>query len=423
MNRPAVIFPALAVVLSMGIGLGYWWGSDGTPAEKAAPTKEREVLYWVAPMDPNYRRDRPGKSPMGMDLKPVYKDEAAPEDRRIVSIDPHVVNNLGVRTAMAVSGVLSRRIETVGYVGYDEDSFIRISPRVEGWIEQLAVKSTGEPVTRGQVLFELYAPALVNAQEEYLAALRSGNRQLEKASGARLQALGVAESELRRLEKTRQVRQRAPVYAKSDGVIAHLAVREGEFVTPAKTVMAIAALDQVWVLAEVLERQSAWVKKGQGAEVAFDASPGQRFAGEVDYVYPELDPKTRALKVRLRFANPDGVLRPNMFARVSITGDQGAAVVHVPAAAVIRGGTTDRVVLSLGDGRFRSQPVVTGMEAGGRVEIRSGLAAGERVVTSAQFLIDSESNRDGALGRYGADADTMPAHTPDAHDHMMEHGQ
>jgi Cu(I)/Ag(I) efflux system membrane fusion protein len=179
-----------------------------------------------------------------------------------------------------------------------------------------------------------------------------------------------------------------------------LGVREGIFVTPATNVMSIAELDRVWVLAEVFERQASWVSAGQKAEVSLDYLPGQRWEGRVDYVYPELDAKTRALKVRLRLDNESVMLKPNMFARVMIQGGDGEPVVHVPREALIRGGTGDRVVLDLGSGRFRSQPVVVGIESGDRVAILHGLAAGDPVVTSAQFLIDSESNIESALRRF-----------------------
>jgi Cu(I)/Ag(I) efflux system membrane fusion protein len=397
MKKPIIVAAALVVALFIGLALGRW-SSRGETDASGTDTKEREILYWVAPMDPNYRRDQPGKSPMGMDLAPVYADEvdAVPGT---VKINPTVVNNLGVRTMVAEEGPLSRRIETVGYIGYDEDTLQHVHTRVDGWIETLATKATGDPVERGQLLFELYSPTLVNAQQEYLAALRSSNTLLRSASKDRLAALGVTESEILRLDKERTASQRVRVYAEADGVIAHLGVREGIFVTPATEIMSVARLDRVWVLAEVFERQAAWVSPGQRAEVELDYLPGRRWQGTVDYVYPELDAITRTLKVRIRFDNEGKVLRPNMFARVTLLGAETAPVVHVPREALIRGGNVDRVVLSLGEGRFRAQPVETGLESGDRVAIRSGIAAGDLIVTSGQFLIDSESDIESALSR------------------------
>jgi Cu(I)/Ag(I) efflux system membrane fusion protein len=407
MKKTILITVAITVVLALGFALGQWW-SAGSDRSAVSATGEREVLYYKALMDSSYRRDSPGKSPMGMDLVPVYADEVDSADPGLVSINPTIVNNLGVRSADAVKSVLSRRIETVGYIGYDEDTIHHVHTRADGWIEKLSIKAAGDPVKRGQTLFEFYSPTLVNAQEEYLAMLQSSNAPLRKASRQRLAAFGVSEAEIKRLESERQVRQRVPVYAMNDGFVVHLGVREGIYITTATDIMSIADLDSVWVLVEVFERQAAWVKAGQRAEVTLDYLPGEVLIGTVDYVYPELDAKTRTLKVRLRFDNPAAAFRPNMFARVTILGTETSPVVHVPQEALIRGGAVDRVVMALGDGQFRAQPVKIGIEAGDRVEIRSGVSEGDRVVTSGQFLIDSESNIGSALSRMDDSGMEMP---------------
>ena len=398
MNNKLFIAAGFLVAVTLAFLAGRMLGGSGTTTVTAAGGGDREVLYWVAPMDSNYRRDEPGKSPMGMDLVPVYADEVD-DQPGVVRIDPTIVNNLGVRTAIAERSVLMRRIETVGYVTYDEDTVQHLHTRVDGWVEKLVTKATGDPVEKGQLLFELYSPTLVNAQEEFLIAIRSGNSVLLKASRDRLGAMGVSTPEIARLEKERTVRQRVRVYAESAGVIANLGVREGVYVTPATEVMTVARLERVWVIAEVFERQSSWVKPGQKATVELDYLPGRTLEGTVDYVYPELDPKTRTLKVRLQFENAGELLRPNMFSRVVIEADGFGRVVNVPREAVIRGGSMDRVVLALGEGRFRAQPVRLGIESGDRIAIRSGLEAGETIVVSGQFLIDSESNIETALER------------------------
>ena len=396
----AVLAGAVLVALAAGVGLGRWlW-----PTQDAAPGEApRQVLYWVAPMDKNYRRDKPGKSPMGMDLVPVYADEAPQEDADVVAIDPSVVQNLGVRTAPAERGVLPRRIDAVGYVEYDQDTMHHIHTRVEGWIESLGVQAAGERVTKGQTLFEIYSPTLVNAQREFLAAAARGGAELRTASSERLRALGMAESEIAALAESGQPRWRVRVPAPASGVATHLGVREGIHVTPATHVLSVADLRRVWILAEVFDRQAAWVAPGQRAEVELEHRPGEIWEGAVDYVYPALDPHTRTLQVRIRFANTGQVLRPNMFARVALFSDDDTPVVHIPREALIRGGDFDRVVRALGHGRFRVVPVVAGIEAGERVAVREGLRAGERVVTSGQFLIDSESNLGTALARSGGD--------------------
>ena len=402
MNKTALLIAAFVATIALGVFLGRM-SQPGTDSA-GTTASEPEVLYWVAPMDPAYRRDEPGKSPMGMDLVAVFADENAGDDPAIVSINPMIVNNLGIRTAPVEQSALARRVETVGYVSYDEDTLQHIHTRVDGWIETLAIKAAGDPVRRDQLIFELYSPTLVNAQEEYLVARNSGNATLLRASRERLGSLGVTDSEISRLDRERTVDRLISIFSNTDGYAASLGVREGIYITPATEVMSIVELDQVWVLAEVFERQAAWIEEGQQAEVEFDYLPGQSWQGIVDYVYPELDPVTRTLKVRLRFDNESQVLRPNMFARITIFGSETTPVVHVPREALIRGGAVDRVVLALGDGRFRAQPVDVGIESGDRVEIRSGLRAGDLVVISGQFLIDSESNIDSALARMDENA-------------------
>ena len=400
---------ALALLALVMAEAGYWLGSRKPSAASAGgePAQtEREILYWKAPMDPAFRRDEPGKSPMGMDLVPVYADEAE-EEPGVVAIDPAVAASLGVRTAPAVYGPLARTIDTVGYVAYDEDTLRQVSTRVAGWIETLGAKSTGEAVSAGQLLFALYSPDLVNAKGEYVAALRSGNRVLQRASRERLAALGVDAAEIARLESQLTVNRLQRIYAGADGIVTQLTAREGSYVTPSMPVMTLGSLDTVWVIAEVFERQSGWVEPGLPVEWQFAHRPGETVQATVDYVYPQLDAMTRTLKVRVRLPNPDHTLRPNLYAHVQITAQPAAPVVHVPRSAVIRGAERDRVVLALGSNRFRSVPVTTGIESGDRVAITAGVSPTDHVVDSAQFLIDSESNIDNALHRMQAEPGTV----------------
>ena len=371
--------------------------SEGILSDSTA--EDRKILYWVAPMDSNYRRETPGKSPMGMDLIPVYESDDSDDDS-VVSILPHVVQNLGVRTDVAKLGTLHRRINTVGYIEYDEDAMSHVHTRAEGWIEKLGVKATGDSVTKGQVLFELYSPTLVNAQHEFLNSLTSTNKQLLTASRARLSALGMTEQEIHELEKSGEVNQRIRNVAEMDGVVTLLGVREGTYVTPATHVLSFAKLSRVWIIAEVFERQTSWIELNQRATFVLDYLPGQTWQGEVDYIYPELDAKTRTLRVRIKFENQQMVIRPNMFASVSIFSESTKPVIHVPREAVIRGGVANRVVLALTATKFQSVPVTTGMESEGRIEILKGIKEGDTVVVSGQFLIDSESNIETALARF-----------------------
>lgn len=360
-------------------------------------------LYWVAPMDSNYRRDKPGKSPMGMDLVPVYA-ESEEQVAGAVTISPEVVNNLGVRTAEVEVGPMHSTISTVGYVQYDEDKLVHIHPRVDGWVETLYIKAAGEPVEQGQPLYSLYSPQLVNAQEEFLIALNRNNATLIKAARERLMALQLSADFIASLEAQRQVRQTITFYARQSGVIAELKIREGFYVNPGNTLMSIAQLDQVWVEAEVFERDTALVKAGLPVTMTLDYLPDARWQGSVDYVYPTLNETTRTLRVRLKFDNSAGQLKPNMFAQVQIQAGSKEQAMQVPSEAVIRTGKQDRVVVALGEGRFKSVAVTLGRVGLQSTEILDGLNKDDRVVTSAHFLIDSESSKSSDFKRMSADA-------------------
>ncbi|MFK5915035.1 MAG: efflux RND transporter periplasmic adaptor subunit [Woeseiaceae bacterium] len=386
MNKLNIVAASLVAVL-----LTTYSGNESNAEEK-----EKKILYWVAPMDATYRRDEAGKSPMGMDLVPVYDDGG---DGSTVKISPAVENNMGVRTAVVKKDKLWRRIDTVGYVGFDENKISHLHLRTKGWIEKLYVKSEGERVKKGQLLFEVYAPELVNAQEEYLQAVRSNNRGLTAASRERLIALGISASQINKLNKSRRVSQYVKIYAKQDGIIAKLSIREGMFVTPSKLVMSLADLSSVWLLAEVFESQTNWVRVGQSAEVTLSYLPGREWQGKVEYIYPSLDPKTRTLKVRLRFDNKDESLKPNMFAKVAIYGGAKREVLIIPREALIRTGNDQRVIISIGEGRFQAREVKAGIESGEFIEIIQGLNEGDKVVTSGQFLIDSEASLKASIAR------------------------
>jgi Cu(I)/Ag(I) efflux system membrane fusion protein len=370
-----------------------WLLSSSNEQGATANGGERKPLYWVAPMDPNYQRDEPGKSPMGMDLIPVYADGAGNDEVGTVKISPEVINNLGVRTARVESGRLDLDVKTVGYVQYDEDRLTHMHPRVEGWIEKLYVKSVGDPVTQGKPLYALYSPTLVNAQEELLLALKRGNALLISAAVERLLSLQVPRADIERLRKTRKVNQTITVAAPRSGVVDNLTVREGMYVKPGMNMMSIGQLEHIWVIGEVFERQVDRVREGDKVRMWLDYLPGREWQGEVNYIYPSLNEKTRTAQVRVYFDNPDAFLKPGMFAQMIIETRPGDKALLIPREALIRTGSQSRVVLALGDGQFKSLAVKIGRVGEDQVEIRSGLNEGERIVTSAQFLIDSESSK------------------------------
>ena len=412
MNNKIVITLLVLAAFAVGVLLGpkIWEGdSAGVSGVDSEESAEPEILYWVAPMDPNYRRDEPGKSPMGMDLVPVYADEAGEGDA--VTISPAVENNLGVRTEAAKVRPLWRRIEATGYVSFDETRISHINTRVQGWIVRLQVDSEGERVSKGDLLFEFYSPELVNAQKEFLQALRRGSDRLQAGAEEKLRALGMIPSDISALRKRGTATDNIKFVAPQDGIVTSLSVREGMFIQPNTTIMSLADLSSVWLQAEVFESQADWVAAGQAAEATLDYMPGTEFSGQVDYVYPVLDPKTRTLRVRLRFDNPDERLKPNMYARVSIYGRLKPNALTIPREALIPAPGRDRVVVALGDGKFRVHEVLTGLESGEHVEVLAGISEGDEVVTSAQFLIDSESSIAGSIQRLEA-LDELPEQRP-----------
>ncbi len=406
MNKSRWISLAVIVVLVALIG-GYVVGKRGrpttgsaTPATASATT--RKILYWKGPMDPNFRSDKPGKSPMGMDLVPVYAGDSDTGEASDVRISPDVVNNLGVRTALVAQGSLSHQLLAVGYVGYDEDTITSINTRADGWIEKLAVKSAGDKVRAGQLLYELFSPKLATAEREYLTALASGSQSLIAASGERMQSLGFTAAQIRQLKRTRKVTDRVARYAESAGIVMNLNVSEGAYVMPTTQIMKLADLHTVWVMAEVDGSDAGLLHVGQKASAEFDAFPGRKWQGAIDYVYPDLSSITRTVKVRVRFANPDLQLQPNMYARVTVQAQPQSHRITIPTQALIRTGQGQRVIVALGDGRFDVCPVQAGFSSGDHVEILKGLQPGQRVVTSAQFMIDSEANVSAAALRLGA---------------------
>jgi len=384
------------VLISNYTILGKSIGKATVSEEKA----EKEVLYWVAPMDPGFRRDEPGKSPMGMELIPVYANDGPDDDA--VYINPAVEQSLGVRTSKAERRSLFRKVEATGYVGFDETRISQINLRTEGWIERLLVKNEGERVKKGQPLFDFYSPQLVNAQKEYVQAKRRNDARLLSATEEKLLALGMENADIRRLAKTSKVSNTVQVLAPQDGTVTSLNVKEGMFVKPATEIMSLADLSSVWLQAEVFESQADWVAESQSAEARLNYMPGEVFSGRVDYVYPVLDPITRTLQVRLRFDNPGERLKPNMYARVTIFGKSHPGALSIPREALIRGQEVDRVVIALGKGSYTVYEVMTGIESGNWIEIIAGLDEGDVVVTSAQFLIDSEASLAGSIRRLDA---------------------
>jgi Cu(I)/Ag(I) efflux system membrane fusion protein len=407
------IMPIIATAI-LALVAGYYLADQAGPSvevtKTAAPSDEPEIDYWVAPMDPNYRRDKPGKSPMGMDLVPVYASGSSEGDG--ISISPTVESSLGVRTEAAAKRPLWRRVEATGYVGFDETKISHINLRTQGWIVRLLVNAEGERVSRGDLLFELYSPELVNAQREFLQAYERNDVRLMRGADGKLRSLGMIPSEIDALRQSGEVIENIQVIAPRTGIVTELNVREGMYVQPNSPIISLADLSTVWLQAEVFESQAEWVAEGQAAEAWLDYMPGSVFSGEVDHVYPVLNSETRTLRVRLKFENPGEKLKPNMYSRVSIFGRLRPNALSIPREALIRGSERDRVVVASGDGKFNVHEVLAGMESGQWVEIVAGITEGDRVVTSAQFLIDSEASLASSIIRLDQQTDTATDEAP-----------
>ncbi|MFI4920107.1 MAG: efflux RND transporter periplasmic adaptor subunit [Gammaproteobacteria bacterium] len=393
------LFTAVALLAACG------HPSSGGQDAKQGDTAERKVLYYRNPMIPTVTSPVPTKDNMGMDYIPVYAGEGA--GGTAIHISPAIQENLGILTAPARREDLHRQIHTVGYVDYDESTVLRLHTRADGWITQLPITSAGESVSKGQLLFKLYSPTLVTAEQEYAQAVKGGNTTFIEASEKRLHALGIADDEIARLKRTSEPSKSIAYYAERTGVVQMLNARPGQQVTTDMEVMRLGVFSRVWLVAEVFENEAGWVAVGERAEARFASAPGEVMRGTVNFVPSELDSTTRALKVRMTFTNPDAALKANMYAEVTIEGTPEKSVLTVPGEALIRTGDGDRVILALGNGRFQAQAVTAGIESGGRVAILSGLKDGETVVISGQFLIDSDASLKASLARLSENQD-MP---------------
>ena len=446
-----VALTLVLVVAALALG---WWGRglltseppesdhEGRAAADAPCPDGARPLYWKAPMDPTYVRDAPGQSPMGMDLVPECPSASSRAPEGSVVIDPVTIQNIGVRTARVERRDLARSVRAVGRVAVDERRVAHVHTKVQGWVETLHVDFVGQRVERGAPMLEIYSPELVSTQEELLLAaryreathespfadVRGSGAALFEAAQRRLALWDVPERDVERLLETGEVKRTLTLYAPASGVVTSLGVRSGMEVKPNANLYTIANLSRVWVLADVYEYELPWLEIGQTATVELSYLPGEKMTGELTYIAPFLDPKTRTAEVRLELDNASGRLKPEMFGNAVIAGSPRPDVVAIQSEAVIRSGTRTLAVVALGEGRYAPRPIELGLDTGdGWLEVRSGLEAGQEVVVSSQFLIDSESNLQEAVRKLLAtsdseDAETMDHSSHDSNEHGAHHG-
>lgn len=382
-----------------------------TPIKTGNKSGERKILFYRNPMNPEIISDHPQKDEMGMDYVPVYEDEANSEG--IVTIDPEVQQNMNIKTTKVEAKELSSVVVTNGVLQTNETSEYIVTTKINGWIEKLYVNYTGQKVSKGEKLMDIYSPELVSAQQELLTALsyqnsvntssinsiRESGNELVKNAIRKLELLEVAESEIKKIIDTKEVKTYLTLYARKSGTVLEKNILEGQKIMAGMPLLKISDLSTLWLMADIYEYELAKIKIGSKAKISFNFFPGKIYEGKVSFIYPTLDPKARTVKIRIELSN-NGELKPSMFANVVIKGiDLGRKPV-IPENAIIRSGLKDIVILALGNGKFKPQEVKLGGYADGYYQVLDGLSEGNTIVTSAQFLIDSESNLKAAVNQF-----------------------
>lgn len=401
---------------------GYWWGKTQSRIDTATisvqtDSKEKKVLYYRNPMGLPDTSPVPKKDPMGMDYLPVYEGDEPSMEQNAVTISTEKVQKLGVRTEAAMLRELVRTVRAVATIQTDERTQYTAVTKFEGWIHRLYVDATGQTVKKGDALMDVYSPELLTAQQEYLIATRglqavaaadaetrAAMQRLVAGALQKLRNWDIAETELRRLQQSEQVQRYMTLRAKANGVVLAKKAVTGQRFLPGETLYEIADLSKVWLLTDVFEQDLGMIHPGQLVTIRIDAYPDKVFNGTVAFVYPAVTPETRTASVRIELPNPDGMLKPAMYAHVEFASFHSKnKVLTVPDSAVLDTGTRRVVLVDLGGGRFEPRTVKLGMHADGYAEVLGGLRAGEAVVVKANFLIDAESNFKSALNSFGRD--------------------
>ncbi|MBL0076840.1 MAG: efflux RND transporter periplasmic adaptor subunit [Rhodocyclaceae bacterium] len=434
MNSKTTILIALGVATAAG--LGYWGGqrshtaAAGTATTPTAQVAARKPLFYRNPMGLADTSPVPKKDPMGMDYVAVFEGEkdTTPTPVNQIKISADKVQKLGVRTEVAILRTLDRTARAAGRIEPDERRSYTISPKFEGYIERLQVSATGQAVSKGQPLFEVYSPELVSAQREYAIAAqgvrslkdaggdagseaRAGMQRLADSSLMRLKNWDISEEQITALGKSGETKRTLTFRSPVSGIVTEKKAVQGMRFMPGETLYQITDLSTVWVLADVFEQDIGQVKVGTSATVKINAYPGKDFKGSIAYIYPTLTAETRTVPVRLELANPGALLKPGMFAEIELAVGDNTKVITVPTSAVIDSGTRRIVLIQVGEGRFEPREVKLGARTDTYVAITQGVTEGELVVVAANFLIDAESNLKAAVGGFGQATAAKPGAT------------
>ncbi len=423
--KQGALLASAGVLVAVALAGGYWWGksgavhgTDGATATSAAAEgakPARKLLYYRNPMGLPDTSPVPKKDPMGMDYVPVYEGEEPQASSNDIKVSADKVQKMGVRTEPAAMRQLDRMVRAAGRVEVDERRVYAISPKFEGWVERLYVNTTGQPVARGQPLFDVYAPELVSAQREYAIAsdaakalqnsgdqTRESMKSLAESSLTRLRNWDISSEQVKQLAESGEVRRSITFRSPVAGVVMEKKALQGMRFMPGEALFQIADLSTVWVLADVYEQDLEWVKLGGTAKVRITAYPDRGYEGRIAFIYPTLKPETRTIPVRIELRNPGGLLKPAMFAQVELAASGKGRVLAVPSSAVIDSGVRQVVLVQKGEGRFEPREVKLGRRSDDYVEVTQGVQDGEPVVVAANFLIDAESNLKAAIGGFGA---------------------
>ncbi len=396
------IFISLLFVLALGIGVGVGFkmqpfSSEGEMQSTSEPT-ERKIAYWAAPMDPNYRRDEPDQSPMGMDLVPVYEDElsggaSAPEGA--IKIDPVYTQTLGVKTEEVRAREFGKNIRAFGRIAPSTRLEYMVDVRTDGWIVDLATDAVGDIVKKGDLIFTYYSPDLMNAQSDFMIGRRVGN------ATQRLRLYGMDEKAIAALKKKGKFLEKTPFHAPVDGTVTMLGVRKGAHVSEGGNVMMIQDFSRLWVNVDVPIRDIQFLTIGAPAKVTVPET-GDEYETLIDFIHPVNDPQNRTVMVRLILDNPDGILKSDTYVDVELQGDTQPRLT-VSQEAVLYGSGGAYVMEDVDNGYFRPVMVNAGITSGGLTEIKSGLKPGQKIVTSGQFMLDAETNLKGGMEAMGHD--------------------
>ena len=412
----AFIIAAAVIGITMGVQVNLLvpetvHAEEALKAGMVDPKTGKKIKYWAAPMDPTYIRNEPGKSPMGMDLVPVYEEAGEEkEPSSTIRIDPVTQQNMGVRLGKVQKKALSKTIRTFGTITTDETGLYSVNVKFNGWIETLYVDFLGERVEKGQPLFDIYSPDLLTAQQEYLIALqqqkglkrsaRRGDNRLLDASRTRLAYWDLTDEQIAHLEAAGEIQKTITIFSPASGVVVVKNALKGHYVKAGEHQYEIADLSTVWVDVDIYEYELPWIHKGMSAEMDLAYTPGKRYSGEVLFIYPYLDPKTRTARLRLSFPNPDDNLKPGMYANVYLQNTLPGERLVVPQEAVIDSGVRKRVFVSRGKGKFEPREVTLGVEGNDYTfEVINGLSEGDEIVLSGQFMFDSESRLKEAIAK------------------------